>query len=110
MSRPKCLQTYVSDELAARARAAASSSGLAVSEWLRMLIVRACNSDLSVADDRSILIKLYRQSLFTMVGVDALLAGHSDNALRERVHTVFADRCRAAALAETSDEGGSHEA
>lgn len=110
MSRPNCLQTYVSDELAARARTAASSSGLAVGEWLRTLIVRACNSDLSLADDRSILIKLYRQSLFAIVGVDALLAGHSDHALRERVHTVFADRCRAAALSETTYEGGSNEA
>ena len=110
MSRPKCLQAYVSDELAARARAAAAASGLAVSEWLRTLIVRACDNDLTAASDRSVLIKLYRQSLFTMVGVDALLAGHSDHALRERVHTVFADRCRAAALSETTEEGGSHEA
>jgi hypothetical protein len=110
MSRPRCLQTYVSDELAARARAAAAASGLAVSEWLRTLIVRACDNVLSAASDRTVQIKLYRQSLFAMVGVDALLAGHSDYALRERVHSAFAARCRAAGVAETTDEGGSHEA
>jgi hypothetical protein len=110
MSRPKCLQVYVSDELAARARAAASASGLAISEWLRNVVVRACDNDLSVASDRSVLVKLYRQSLFAMVGVDALLAGHSDHALRERVHTAFAARCRAAGVTATSDEGGNHEA
>lgn len=110
MSRPKSIHVYVSDELAARARAVASTSGLAVSEWLRMLIMRACDNDVSLANDRAILIKLYRQSLFAMVGIDGLLAGHSDHTLRERVHTVFADRCRAASLTETTDEGGSHEA
>lgn len=110
MSRPKSIHVYVSDELAARARTAASASGLAVSEWLRTLIVRACDNDLSVASDRTILVKLYRQSLFAMVGVDALLAGHSDHVLRERVHAAFAARCRAAGLADTTGEGGSHEA
>lgn len=110
MSRPKCLQAYVSDELATPARAAASANGLALSEWLRTVIVRACDNDLSVASDRSVMLRLYRQSLFAMVGVDALLAGHSDYALRERVHSAFAARCRAAGVAETTDEGGSHEA
>lgn len=110
MSRPKSIHVYVSDELAARARAAASASGLAVSEWLRTVIVRACDNDLLLANDRTILLKLYRQSLFATVGIDGLLAGHSDHTLRERVHSVFADRCRAAALSETSVEGGSDEA
>ena len=73
MSRPISLQVYVSAELAARARAAASANGLAVSEWLRGVVMRACDNDLSVASDRSVLVKLYRQSLFAMVGVDALL-------------------------------------
>ena len=110
MSRPISLQVYVSADLAARARAAASANGLAVSEWLRSVVVRACDNDLSVASDRSVLVKLYRQSLFAMVGVDSLLAGHSDHQLRERVHTAFAARCSAAGVAVTADEGGAHEA
>lgn len=110
MSRPISLQVYVSPELAARVRIAASTNGLRVSEWLRGVVLRACADEVGVASDRNILIKLYRQSLFSMVGVDALLAGHADHALRERVHTAFTARCRAAGVAETADEGGDHEA
>lgn len=74
------------------------------------LIVRACDTDLSVASDRRVMLLLYRQSLLAMVGVDALLAGHSDHALRERIHAAFAAPCRAAGFAETTDEGGSDKA
>ena len=47
---------------------------------------------------------------FSMVGVDALLAGHKDHALRERVHQAFAVKCKQAGLTASTDEGGSHEA
>ena len=105
MSRPKSIHVYVSDELAARARTAASASGLALSEWLRTLIVRACDNDLSVASDRNRPGQALPPVTLAMVGVDALLAGHSDHTLRERVHTVFTDRCRAAGLSDNRERG-----
>lgn len=110
MSRPKSLQVYVTPELAARVRTAAAANGLAVSEWLRSLVLRACENELSVATDRRLLGKLYRQSLFAFVGLDALLAGHPDPTLRERVHAAFAARCQQAGMAAATDEGGSDEA
>ena len=106
MSRPISLQVYVSAELASRVRTAASASGLAVSEWLRSQVVRACDGELSTASDSTILARLYRQSLFGFVGLDALLAGHPDHALRERVHTAWKARCKEAGMAITSKEGG----
>jgi len=87
MSRRKSIHVYVSDELArayARLRhlpaASRSANGCAP------LVVRACDNDFSLANDRTVLLKLYRQSLFATVGIDGLLAGHSDHTLRERVH------------------------
>ena len=110
MSRPISLQVYVTSELAGRVRIAAAADGLAVSEWLCSVIFRACEDEISVTSDRGLLRRLYRQSLFSMVGVDALLAGHKDHALRERVHQAFAAKCKQAGLTASTDEGGSHEA
>lgn len=106
MSRPNSLQVYVSAELAARVRTAAAANGLAVSEWLRTVVLRACDGELSVARDRDLLAKLYRQSLFGFVGLDALLSGHPDHSLRERVHSAWLARCRETGMAAIGDEGG----
>lgn len=110
MPRPKSLQVYVSPELAERVQKAAAANGLAVSEWLRTLVVRGCDNEPSVASEHSLIARLYRQSLFTFVGIDALLSGHPDNTLRERVHRAFLARCEQACVAATPEEGGSHEA
>jgi hypothetical protein len=106
MSRPISLQVYVSAELANRVRAAASANGLGISEWLRTQVVRACDGELSTASDRAVLTRLYRQSLFGFVGLDALLAGHPDHGLRERVHSAWKARCKEAGMAITSKDGG----
>ena len=106
MTRPISLQVYVSAELASRVRAAASAQGLGISEWLRTQVVRACDGELAASSDRTILTRLYRQSLFGFVGLDALLAGHPDHALRERVHTAWKARCKEAGMAATAQDGG----
>jgi len=110
MTRPVSLQVYVPGELAVRVRTAAAANGMAVSEWLRMVVFRACEDDDTAPGNRAILGKLYRQSIFAMVGIDALLAGHPDHALRARTHKAFARKCREAGLVASSVEGGSHEA
>lgn len=105
MPRPISLQVYVSPELAEQVRAAAEADGLAVSEWLRSQLKRALVISPAGASDRGLLDKLYRQSLFAFVGLDALLSGHPDHTLRERAHTAWKARCKEAGMAVTPTKG-----
>jgi hypothetical protein len=93
MSRPISLQVYVSHELAAQVRAAADAADLAVSEWLRLQINKSLEAGASGHADQRLLDKLYRQSLFAFVSLDALLSGHPDHTLRERAHAAWKKRC-----------------
>ena len=106
MPRPISLQVYVSPELAEQVRCAAAANGLAVSEWLRSQLKKALDGELTSAGDRGILDKLYRQSLFAFVGLDALLSGHPDHTLRERAHTAWKARCKEAGIAAAPTKGG----
>ncbi len=106
MSRPICLQIYVSHELGARIRAVAQARELDVSAWARSLLAAACDdADFArkptAPEDRTA-----RQDVFVMVGVDALLAGHSDPRLRERAHQAYARKCKELGLTTTAVEGG----
>ena len=106
MPRPISLQVYVSSELAEQVRCAAAANGLAVSEWLRSQLKKALDGELTSAGDRGLLDKLYRQSLFAFVGLDALLSGHPDHTLRERAHTAWKARCKEAGIAAAPAKGG----
>lgn len=106
MPRPISLQVYVSPELARQVRAAAEADGLAVSEWLRSQLKKALANGPAGATDRGFLDKLYRQSLFAFVGLDALLSGHPDHTLRERAHTAWKARCKEAGMAVAPTKGG----
>lgn len=105
MPRPISLQVYVSPELAEQVRCAAAANGLAVSEWLRSQLKKALDGELTSAGDRGLLDKLYRQSLFAFVGLDALLSGHPDHTLRERAHTAWKARCKEAGIAAAPTKG-----
>jgi glutamate synthase domain-containing protein 2 len=50
--------------------------------------------------------RVSRQSVFVMVGVDALLAGHADHGLRERAHQAYARKCKELGLSANAGEGG----
>ena len=106
MPRPISLQVYVTPELAEQVRLAAASDGLAVSEWLRLQLKKVLASGLSETNERGLLDKLYRQSLFAFVGIDALLSGHPDHTLRERVHAAWKARCQEAGMAAAQSKGG----
>lgn len=110
MSRSSVLQIYVTPDLAERVRGVALAHGLDVSQWVRSLLVRACEGDLNDGESRDTLGRLHRQAVFAMVGIDALLAGHPDPQLRNRAHQAFARKCREAGLVAASDEGGRDEA
>jgi hypothetical protein len=107
MVRPSSLQIYVPRELCERARATASSHGVSVSEWVGALVRSACDEDDIPSRTDAAIERIARQSLFVMVGVDALLAGHPDPSLRERTHQAFARKLRQNGLPAGTDEGGS---
>lgn len=106
MPRPISLQVYVSPELAEQVRSAAEADGLAVSEWLRSQLKKVLASSPIGASEQALLGKLYRQSLFAFVGLDALLSGHPDHTLRERAHSAWKARCKEAGMAATPTKGG----
>lgn len=110
MSRSLSLQVYVSLELGQQARAAASARGLSVSEWVRLLIVSACGPGERADAVEQSARRIARQSLFAMIGIDALLAGHPDHALRGRAHEAFSRKCREQGLVSGAGDGGSDEA
>lgn len=106
MSRPVSLQVHVSNDLAVRVRAAARRRDISVSEWIRSLLSQACDDDDFVSRLEHSVERISRQSVFVMVGIDALLAGHPDHALRERARQAYARKCRELGLVSSTDEGG----
>jgi hypothetical protein len=106
MTRPICLQVYISDELSSLIRQAARSNGISMSEWVRSLLANACAEDVLASRLNTSIERISRQSVFLMVGIDALLAGHPDHALRDRAHQAYARKCRELGLAPTPGEGG----
>lgn len=110
MTRPVCLQVYISHELSAQVREAARARGLSMSDWVRSLVVAACDDDDFASRLDALIERITRQGVFNMVGIDALLAGHPDHGLRERAHHAYARKCRELGLAPSSQKGDSDEA
>ena len=106
MTRPICLQVYISNELSSLIRKAARAKGISISEWVRSLLANACAEDELASRLNTSIDRISRQSVFLMVGIDALLAGHPDHALRDRAHQAYARKCRELRLAPTPGEGG----
>lgn len=110
MTRPVCLQIYVSRELGERIRDAAHASELDVSTWARSLLAASCDDDGLLLKRKGQMERIDRHGVFALVGIDALLAGHSDHGLRARAHKAFARKCRELGLASAPESGGSNEA
>ena len=106
MTRPICLQVYISNELSSLIRKTARGKGISMSEWVRSLLANACAEDEIASRLNTSVERISRQSVFLMIGIDALLAGHPDHALRERAHQAYARKCRELGLAPTPGEGG----
>ena len=107
MARPLSLQIYVSNDLAYRVRMAAKAKGFSVSEWVRLLLLAACDGEDPGSLQAASIERIHRQSVFAMVGIDALLSGHVDPKLRERAHEAYARRCKQLGIATTAVEGAS---
>jgi hypothetical protein len=110
MTRPVCLQIYISHDLSARIRKVAGARNLSKSEWARSLLNAACDDDDSGSRIGGSIERIARQGVFAMVGIDALLAGHSDPQLRERAHQAYVRKCRELGLANSSERSDSNEA
>lgn len=106
MTRPSSLQIYVSRDLAHRVRMKSLSQGLSMSEWVRSLVVAACEGDDPAAQTALTIERIQRQSVFAMVGIDALLAGHPDPDLRDRARTAYARRCKQLGIPSNALDGG----
>ena len=107
MTRPLSLQIYVSNDLAHRVRMAAKAKGFSVSEWVRLLLMAACEGEDPASGQATSIERIHRQSVFAMVGIDALLAGHVDPQLRDRAHAAYARRCKQLGIATAGAEGAS---
>lgn len=106
MTRPICLQVYISSELSSLIRKAAKAKGISMSEWVRSLLANACVEEELTSRFSATVERISRQSVFLMVGVDALLAGHADHGLRERAHQAYARKCKEIGVAGATGEGG----
>lgn len=106
MTRPICLQVYISSELSSLIRKAAKAKGISMSEWVRSLLANACAEEELTSRFSTSVERISRQSVFLMVGVDALLAGHADHGLRERAHQAYARKCKEIGVAGAAGEGG----
>lgn len=104
MTRPVCLQIYISHELSARIRKAAGKSDLSVSAWAMARLNAACDGEVGPSDAGVVIERIARQSVFTMIGIDALLAGHPDPHLRERAHQAYARKCGELGLSRSSEK------
>ncbi|MBS0504438.1 MAG: hypothetical protein JSS55_11700 [Proteobacteria bacterium] len=104
MTRPVRLQIYISHELSARIREAARASDLSVSAWAMARLSAACDDEVSPSDTGFLVERIARQSVFAMIGIDALLAGHPDPHLRERAHQAYARKCGELGLARSSEK------
>lgn len=107
MARPLSLQIYVSRELAGRVRAAATRNDLSISEWVRTLVASACDQSETAGQHDKVLERIHRQSVFIMVGLDALLAGHPDHGLRDRAHQAYGRKCKQLGITSSTSEGTS---
>jgi hypothetical protein len=63
----------------------------------------ACDGEVGPSDTGALAERIARQSVFAMIGIDALLAGHPDPRLRERAHQAYARKCGELGLARSSE-------
>lgn len=90
MNRLVPVQSWLPPEIAEQVRSHCRSSGIPVSEFVRTLVLEACAMGLDANRIERHLEWISSDLNFAAVALDALLAGHADPDLRERVHSAFA--------------------
>lgn len=90
MDRLVPVQSWLPQPFALQVKTHCTKHGLPVSEFIRTLVIEACNSGLERSPIERHLEAIASDQNFTAVALDALLAGHPDPQLRARVHEAFA--------------------
>ena len=89
MNRLVPVQSWLPQEIAEQVKTHCQNSCLPVSEFIRTLVLEACATGLAANRIELHLEWISSDLNFTAVALDALLAGHADPTLRERVHEAF---------------------
>jgi len=84
------VQAWLPQEIAEQVKAHCRKNSQPVSEFIRALVVEACAMGLEANYIENHLEWISSNLNFASVALDALLGGHADPGLRERVHEAFA--------------------
>ena len=79
------LQCYVSKDIAIAVRRAADERHMSVSQWLKNVIIETLDDD----QNRSVDEQLLRQTIFASIALDAILAEHPNDKLRDRAFAAY---------------------
>lgn len=90
MNRLVPVQSWLPQGIADQIKSHCQSNCMPVSEFIRTLVVEACALGLEANRIERHLEWISSDLNFAAVALDALLAGHADPALRDRVHSAFA--------------------
>lgn len=90
MNRLVPVQSWLPQAIADQVKSHCQDNCMPVSEFIRTLVVEACALGLEANRIERHLEWISSDLNFAAVALDALLAGHADPALRERVHSAFA--------------------
>ncbi|MCC6925230.1 MAG: hypothetical protein U9R07_11550 [Pseudomonadota bacterium] len=84
------VQAWLPQEIAEQVKSHCQNHCQPVSEFIRTLVLEACATGLATNRIERHLEWISSDLNFAAVALDALLAGHADPDLRERVHEAFA--------------------
>lgn len=90
MNRLVPVQSWLPQEIAEQVKLHCRNHSLPMSEFIRTLVLEACATGLAENRIERHLKWISSDLNYAAVALDALLAGHADPALRERVHDAFA--------------------
>ena len=99
------LQFRVPRGVAAQLKAHCGARDLRVGEFLRSLVMRACDTGLGENRTERQLARIETDQCFAAVALDALLAGHPDPDMRSRAHAAFVRKTERRRSLEVSSEG-----
>jgi hypothetical protein len=99
------LQFRVPKAVAAQLKAHCAACNLRVGEFLRSLVMQACDAGLGERQIDRQLARIETDQCFTAVALDALLAGHPDPEMRSRAHAAFVRKTERRRSLDVSGEG-----
>ncbi|MDP3673871.1 MAG: hypothetical protein Q8R44_02065 [Novosphingobium sp.] len=99
------LQFRVPPAVSAQLKAHCAARNLRVGEFLRSLVMQACDAGLGENRAERQLARIETDQCFAAVALDALLAGHPDPDMRSRAHAAFVRKTERRRSLDVSGEG-----